>query len=138
MPFWKCYYHITWTTKYRQPLITPQIETIVFAAIEQKAIELNSEILALNGVEDHVHIAVCIPPRVSISHWIGQVKGAASHAVNIALESQPLPFHWQDGYGVLTFGARNLPTVVDYITHQKEHHAAGRIQPYLEQSDDAS
>ena len=44
-------------------------------------------------------------------------------------------FAWQKGYGVLTFGAKRLPFVIDYIRRQQEHHAADTIEHYLEQMD---
>lgn len=101
-----------------------------------KSEELVSPIIAIKAVADHVHVAVCISPGIAVGKWVGQVKGAASHAVNIAFGDLETPFRWQDGYGVLTFGAKNLNLVTDYIARQKEHHAKGTIQDYLEQSDD--
>ena len=65
MPFWKCYYHVVWTTKYREPLIMAAVETVLFEAIRMKSAELQSPILAINGAADHIHIAVCITPNVS-------------------------------------------------------------------------
>lgn len=136
MPFWKCYYHVIWTTKYREPLITAAMETVLFEAVKMKSAELNCPILAVNAVADHLHVAVCIAPNVSVSKWVGQVKGATSHAVNLAFSDLKQPFRWQDGYGVLTFGAKNLPFVTGYIERQKAHHASGKLEPYLEQIDD--
>ena len=42
-------------------------------------------------------------------------------------------FRWQNGHGVLSFGAKQLAYVVAYIEQQKQHHAEKTIQPYLEQ-----
>jgi hypothetical protein len=39
---------------------------------------------------------------------------------------------WQRGFGVVSFGKKQLPWVLQYIARQKEHHAAGRLQPRLE------
>lgn len=136
MPFWKCYYHIIWATKNRQPIITPVIEPILFEAIRQKSDELLCPLLAINGIADHIHIAVSIRPSLSVADWVGQVKGTSSHAINTAFGELETKFRWQEDYGVVTFGAKNLPLVVQYIEHQKEHHQTGNLQPYLETTEE--
>ena len=55
MPFWKCYYHIIWATRNREPVITRSNEALLFDAIRAKSAEFHSAILAVNGVPDHVH-----------------------------------------------------------------------------------
>lgn len=132
MPFWKCYYLVIWTTKKRQAVITPAMEVVIIGAIRSKSEELHCAIHAVNGVTDHVHVAVSIRPSLAIGDWIGQIKGASSHAVNTAFTHLETKFRWQEDYGVVTFGAKNLPTVVSYIGKQKEHHQAGTLEPYLE------
>lgn len=136
MPFWKCYYHIIWATKNRQSVITPVIEPILFEAIRQKSDELLSPVLAINGIADHIHIAVSIRPSLSVADWVGQVKGTSSHAINTTFGELETKFRWQEDYGVVTFGAKNLPLVVQYIKHQKEHHQTGNLQPYLETTEE--
>lgn len=136
MPFWKCYYHVVWATKNRQPIITALMEATVFEAVRSKSAELHCPILAVNAVSDHVHVAVEIRPSLSVGDWVGQVKGASSFAVNLAFSNLEPKFRWQEAYGVVTFGAKNLPYVIRYIENQKEHHRAGTLQPYLEQIDE--
>jgi putative transposase len=132
MPFWKCYYHVIWSTKNREPLILPRYECVLFDAVRSKATELQSTLLAVNGMPDHIHIAVMIPPAVAIGQWVGQVKGASSHAVNLYAPDAETKFRWQESYGVLTFGQLNLAMVTAYIERQKEHHARGALEAYLE------
>lgn len=136
MPFWRCYYHVIWATKNRAVLITSGVEDAIFAAIRRKAEELGSPILAINSAGDHIHLAVSIPPKLSIAEWVKRMKGVSTRDVNACFPDLDTPFGWQQGYGVLTFSATNLPLVVDYIERQKEHHASQSLQPYLEQIDD--
>ena len=136
MPYVKCFYHVIWATKSRQPLITRPIETLLLATIRQKSLELRCPILELNAVEDHVHVAVCIVPRVSAADWIRQVKGFTTYAINTNFLDLENRFKWQEGYGLVTFGEKNLPFVRGYIAHQKEHHAKGRTILKLESTDD--
>ncbi|MCC6804912.1 MAG: IS200/IS605 family transposase [Anaerolineae bacterium] len=134
MPFWKCYYHIVWATKNREPLISPAVEVVISNAIRSKSHELRCPILAVNGIADHIHVAVSIRPTLAIGDWVGQVKGASSCEVNLTFPDLETRFRWQSEYGVLTLGAKNLPFVISYIENQKDHHRQDDLQPYLEQS----
>jgi putative transposase len=129
MTYWRTYYHIVWATKYREPLITPEVEATLYPAIVGKACELGAIVYTLNGIVDHVHLVVAIPPRLAVAAVVGDIKGRSSHVVSHHL---PADFAWQIGYGVLTFGEKHLPWVVDYVQHQKEHHAAQTLYSRLE------
>jgi putative transposase len=136
MSFWRCYYHIIWATKERRPLISPEIERVITEAAMQKSQSLACPIQAMNGVADHMHVAVCIPPRIAVAEWVRQVKGISAHTVNDLFPNLDIRFQWQRGYGVLTFGAKHLPVVSDYIARQKQHHQQNTIEPYLERIDE--
>ena len=136
MPYIKCFYHAIWATKQRQPLINRQIEGLLFSTIRQKSLELRCPILELNAVEDHVHAAVCIVPNVAVAEWFRHVKGLSAHAINANFVDLETPFKWQEGYGLVTFGERNLSFVRDYIIRQKEHHSKDTTFPKLEQIED--
>ena len=135
MPFWKCYYHIIWSTKYREPIIDASYEQVIFAAIEQKSAELGCVLLALNGVSDHIHAAVSVPPSMAVSTWVGSIKGVSSRAVNTTFERETR-FRWQEGYGVMSCGESALPKVKQYIASQKERHASDDLNTYLERIED--
>jgi len=85
----------------------------------------------VGGTETHVHIAVTVPPTLLISDWIGKLKGASSHHVNHKLANRRL-LDWQTGYGVASFGTKDLEWVVNYIRNQKENHkkraTVGRLE----------
>ncbi|PJF38520.1 MAG: IS200/IS605 family transposase, partial [Phototrophicales bacterium] len=100
MPFRAVYYHLVWATKYRQPLITPQIESRLIEIIQHKSQELKSEIFAINTVTDHIHVAVSISPSVAVSKWVQQVKGISTHNVNLEFPNNEHRFQWQPSYGV--------------------------------------
>jgi putative transposase len=67
---------------------------------------------------------VSIPPRLSIADCVGKLKGGSSHRVNQEFRGDA--FRWQGGYGVLSFAERSLPTILDYVRNQREHHQAGQ------------
>jgi len=131
MPYWRLFYHCIWATKNRLPLITEAVATNLYSAIIAKGNDLGAIVHTVGGIEDHVHLAVSIPPGVAPAQFIGQVKGNSSHYMNhvVRLESE---FKWQEEYGVVSFGERNLPMVVEYIRNQKEHHRRSTTLAYLE------
>lgn len=88
----------------------------------------------VGGVEDHVHMAVSVPPSLLISEWIGELKGASAHYINSEIANRKL-LAWQAGYGVVSFGTKDLPWVAAYIRNQKEHHARGTTHERLERID---
>jgi len=134
MTFWRCYYHVIWATSHRAPLISSPIEALIINAVRHKSDELGCTVYAVNTVPDHIHVAVAIPPRLPAADWVRQVKGLTSYEVNSTNPS--MAFHWQSGYGILTFGHRNLSFVTRYIENQKIHHANGTSMAYLEAVDD--
>jgi putative transposase len=136
MPFAKCYFHTVWATHRRAAVINPLIERVIFEAIRAKSVEMDCVVLAINGVADHVHVAIQIPPKLAPAELLRNVKGLSARQVNDSFPDLPSRFRWQDSYGILTFGATNLPFVTQYIENQKTHHAANAIRPYLERTDD--
>lgn len=136
MPFAVCYYHVIWTTKHRVACLTAENEKIIFKAISDVSVENRSPILALNGCEDHVHVAVQINLSLSVSEWVKRVKGSSSRVMNQDLQEGQIRFGWQEGYGVLTFGKKHRDVVIAYIERQKEHHRQNTLMSYLERTED--
>ncbi len=132
MPYHQLFYHLVWATKNREPLVTPDIEPIVHGLLRSKAVGLHATLFALNGMEDHAHMIVSIPPAIAVSTFIGQVKGVASTRFNKGGHGSVL--FWQDEYAAFTFDAKRLPNHVAYVQRQKEHHSQGTIIPLLERT----
>jgi putative transposase len=88
----------------------------------------------IGGIETHVHVAVTVPPTITSSEFIGQLKGGSSHDVNHELGRRDKVLQWQAGYGVVSFGARDLEWVKEYIQNQREHHARGTVPDRLERT----
>ena len=111
MPYWQLFYHAIWATRGREPLISAEVESVIHGLLRGKAVGLGAEVFALNGMEDHVHLVVAIPPKLSVARFIGKVKGATSTRFNKAgLLNRP--FFWQEEYAVLSFDRKRLPRYV--------------------------
>jgi REP element-mobilizing transposase RayT len=136
MPYWKLYYHFIWGTKNRLPLIDSSFEGELYKVIAAKVKDMEGYLHAIGGINDHVHIAVSIPPKLALSKFIGDVKGNSSHFINHVIKPN-FEFYWQTEYGVLSFGEKNLSTVVAYILNQKDYHAKGTLIDAMEKMDEA-
>ena len=130
MPYWRLFYHITWGTKNRLALIEPAWESDLHGYLWGKATALECIPHAIGGMLDHLHVVISIPPKVAVAKIIGQLKGATSHHVNEKYTDGS--FAWQAEYGVLSFPEKALPTIVEYVKNQKEHHKQNTIKETLE------
>jgi putative transposase len=125
------YYHFVWSTRDRQSLITPQVESHLYPCIRRKCETFRVLVLALNGMPDHVHLACSLPTHLAIADFVEAIKGSSAHYINHGPGSQD-HLYWQGGYGALTFSKRDLPVVVRYIDEQKARHEMNRLSAAME------
>src|SRR5579885_3409055 len=119
--------HVVWTTWDRLPLLTPERKRQAYKVIGAKCQELGVDLIALGGVEDHVHMLVRLPATLSIAGLVKHVKGASGHLLATQAESEQAFFRWQGAYGVFSVSPRHVRQVSDYIARQQEHHAASTL-----------
>jgi putative transposase len=137
LPYWQLFYHAVWSTRFRERLLEPVVEPVAYELIQGKAMALGAKVFALNGMEDHVHLVVAIPPKLAPAFFIGQVKGSSSTRLNKSgLFNRP--FSWQDEYAVFSLDAKRLRYHVAYVQNQKVHHARSTVIPALERTGDES
>ncbi|MBN1341819.1 MAG: IS200/IS605 family transposase [Phycisphaerae bacterium] len=127
--------HLTWHTKHDAPVLVDTVENRTHHYLRHRALQTPDVIVhEVGGTEDHVHLAVSIPPTVVIADWIGELKGSCSHHINHEVCNRKV-LAWQDGYGVVSFGAKDLAWVVSYVRNQRKHHAEGRVYDRVERTD---
>jgi REP element-mobilizing transposase RayT len=118
--------HCVWATWDRLSLLTPATERIAYRAIEGKCAELGVEVLAIGGVEDHLHVLLQLPATESIAHVMKEIKGSSGHLIAHKVAPDGF-FRWQGAYAVFSVSIAHLEMVRNYILHQKEHHAAATL-----------
>ena len=124
---WMCKYHIVFTPKYRRKMIYNQYREDVREIIKQLCSYKGVEILGGNVMSDHVHILVSIPPKMSVSSFMGYLKGKSAlmmfdrHA-NLKYKFGNRHF-WSEGYYVSTVGL-NEAVIKKYIQDQKKYDIA--------------
>ena len=84
----------------------------------------------IGGTEDHLHLCVRITPTLLISEFVGQLNGSSAHEANQKVGHKVL--EWQAGYGVVSFGTKDLPWVNEYVRNQKERQANRQTANRLE------
>ena len=114
-------FHITWHTKLNLPVLRDTIRERLYRYLHHRIVSGGAIVHAIGGIEDHVHTAVSVSPSLQLDRWIGELKGASAYYINHEIANSKL-LEWQVGYGVVSFGTRDLPWVVRYIEHQEEHH----------------
>ncbi|AVK83648.1 IS200/IS605 family transposase [Lysinibacillus sp. B2A1] len=118
---WNCKYHIVFAPKYRRQIIYGQIKADVGRILRQLCERKGVEIIEATACPDHIHMLVSIPPKLSVSSFVGYLKGKSSlmifdrHA-NLKYKYGNRKF-WCRGYYVDTVG-RNRKIIQEYIKNQ--------------------
>ena len=72
---WPCQYPLVWTPKYRFRILSGPVAEEVSCGIRTFSEQLQCEVVELNGQIDYVHRLVMILPKISVSDYVGTVKG---------------------------------------------------------------
>jgi putative transposase len=125
------YYHLTWHTKEDKPYIDAEVERFLFSCIGQKCKQEGYRLLAINGIENHIHVLLLLQPAQAVWETVNLLKGSSSHDVNKHFDGKK-KLYWQNGYGVFTFRKQDLPALTKYVNEQKQHHHNGTTQKDFE------
>ena len=122
-PKYRCHYHIVFAPKYRRKEIYGQLKKDIGQILRKLCEQKGVEILEAEACPDHIHMLVSIPPHISVSQFMGYLKGKSSlmifdrHA-NLKYKYGSRHF-WCRGYFVDTVG-RNKKAIAEYIRNQIE------------------
>ncbi len=122
---WHCHYHIIWTPKYRFRILKDDVRREVEKCIRMFTERQGAIVVELNVVSDHVHLLVKIPPKVSVSDFVGQVKGRTAIRVfkmfpNLKQKPYWGNHFWAQGYCVDTVGV-NAEMIQKYVKYQENN-----------------
>jgi putative transposase len=116
-------YHFVWIPKRRKAVLVGPIERALRRLLEEKAEELDCQIIALEVMPDHVHLFINCPPTLSADQLMFRLKGSSSHALRKRFpELLKLPSLWTRSYFCSTAGNVSNATVERYIAEQKNHY----------------
>lgn len=112
--------HFVFSTFGRRPYLTSPIRHDIFAYMGGIIRKMRGAPIAINGIEDHVHILAHVPATVSVADFMRKVKGGSSEWVHERLRQRA--FDWQDGYAAISVRGDDFEGVKRYIERQEEHH----------------
>jgi putative transposase len=119
-----CVYHIVWLPKYRYKILEVSVKDYLDKEIRKLSEFKNVEELELNIQKDHFHIIVSIPPKISISEYVGFVKGKT--AIKIFQKESELRkkpncgnHFWARVYFVSTVGL-DVELITRYVKYQDD------------------
>jgi REP element-mobilizing transposase RayT len=121
------YLHITFSTKYREPLIDEAIEEELFKYIGGICKNLECNPIKVGGYRDHIHILCVLSRKIALMKLLEEIKSHSSKWIKTKGD-QYKNFYWQRGYGSFSVNPAEIDVVVRYIENQAEHHKKRTFQ----------
>jgi putative transposase len=114
-------YHIVFSTKQREPLITEDFREELYKYIGGIIRAEDGILIEIGGIDDHVHLVAKLKPSMAVSEYLNKIKSNSSKWVNENKKSARR-FAWQEGYAAFTVSESQVPPVREYIQNQEVHH----------------
>jgi len=115
------YLHIVFAVQNRISLINPEWKDELYKYITGIVKKNGHKLIAINGMPNHLHIAVGYKPQQLIPDLLQDIKGDSSKWIN-EKKFVKGKFSWQAGYGAFSFSHSQIDAVVKYILNQEQHH----------------
>ena len=120
---WKCQYHIVFILKYRRKVLYGKIKVYIREILIKLCKYKDVEIIEGTVCGDHVHLCVSIPPKLSVSEFMGYLKGKSVLMIYDVHPGQGSKWNrafWARGYYVATVGNITEEAIKRYIQEQQE------------------
>ena len=118
---WNCKYHIVFAPKYRRQVVYGQLKADIGKILRTLCEQKKVNIIEAEACPDHIHMLVSIPPKMSVSGFMGYLKGKSSLQIfqkwgNMKFAYRNREF-WCKGYYVDTVG-KNAKAIQEYVANQ--------------------
>jgi REP element-mobilizing transposase RayT len=119
--------HLVFAVQNRKSLILSNWEDRLYEYITGIVQQNKHKMIIINGMPDHLHIAIGMRPTQSLSDLMQDIKGSSSKWINDNKLTTG-HFQWQEGYGAFSYNKSQLPRLIKYIKNQKEHHSKKNLR----------
>lgn len=114
--------HLVFTTKYRRKLIDSYMIDQLKEAFLSACEKLECDLMEMDGEQDHVHLLVAYPPKLSISIMVNNLKATSSRRLRILnthlqRQSKSAAF-WSRSYFACSAGGATIDTLKAYVQSQ--------------------
>jgi len=126
----KNYLHITFSTKYREPILQKEDRAEMFSYLSGALSNLECSPIVVGGVSDHIHILCVLSKNIALAKLMELIKSSSSKWIKTKSEKYA-NFAWQNGYGAFSVSQSKVEVVRRYILNQEEHHYGTSFQEEL-------
>ncbi len=128
-------YHVVWIPRYRRKILVHGVkEYLEKYLLTMEELDDDIEVIQVNVQVDHVHLVLCIPPRIAIADVMRFIKSRSGKRLRerfgYILKTIKKAGIWSRGYFVSSVGI-NEKVIRDYVRHQ-ERDDTGKIQLELD------
>ena len=115
------YAHVIWGVRGREALLSKAVRRVLFAHMQKEGAEKGIRIVAIDGVEDHVHCLLQLMPSQNLSQVVKSIRTASMAWLN---ETRLLSteFAWEEDYYAYSVSPSGVKQVMDFIAKQEEYH----------------
>lgn len=122
----RIYFHPTWSTYRRMPMIDGPTRDFLDGFFRRTIIKEGATLVALAFLRSHVHVLLRCGSRIDLGHLVQLLKGGSSYAASRQPDNT-LGLRWNRQYSVTTVSPKLLQTAIDYIEAQNSRHPDEKI-----------
>lgn len=119
--FSQIYIQVVFAVQNRDCMIHSSWEEELYKYISGIVRNKEQKMLAINGMQDHIHFFIGMKPSCCLSDLVREVKKSSTDFIKEKKFSK-FKFNWQEGYGAFSYSHSQIDLVIKYIINQKEHH----------------
>ncbi|MGF1486859.1 MAG: IS200/IS605 family transposase [Prochloraceae cyanobacterium] len=115
------YTHLVFVTKYRRKIFMCEHIDYLSEVCTQVGKKMDFQVLEINGEEEHIHLLIEYPPKLSISQIVNSLKGVTSRMLRKKYNSIATMQHlWSPSYFAISCGGAPLEKIKEYIENQRK------------------
>lgn len=124
--------HLVFVTKYRRGVLTGDMIGYLAGVFGKVCEDFGAVLAECNGEDDHVHLLIEYPPKVTVSALVNSLKGVSARRLRQRYRVRTHREHlWSPSYFAASCGDTPLPTIKEYIDRRTARLKPVRLLPGL-------